>query len=101
MCYSSGCDTAEAFFDAYKDRYDVSPSEQAVRGYDLMLDTILRLAYASDLYSAAQTGIETDYLENKFRYARGEGGGFQNKAVYLVKYGPDLKLEEVMPAAGD
>ena len=86
----------EAFFDAYEERYGVTPSSHAVRGYDLTLDILLRLAYADNLYDAAMTGIETDYIENKFRYERSGSGGYMNKAVYLVKYGPDLSIEEVL-----
>lgn len=86
---------SEAFFDSYEDRYDVTPSEHAVRGYDLTMDTILRLAYGDDLYTASQDGIETSYVENKFHYVK-TGNGFQNKAVYLIKYGENLTLEEVL-----
>jgi hypothetical protein len=60
-----------------------------------MYDTLLRLAYAKDLYSAASTGIETQIIENKFRYNKTTSGGFNNTAVYLMKYGENLQLEEV------
>lgn len=87
--------TSKIFLDAYEDRYGVSPSNYAIRGYDLMYDTLLRLAYAKDLYTAASTGIETDYIENKFRYGNRREGGFSNDAVYLMKYTDALRLEEV------
>lgn len=85
----------EAFTEAYEDKYTISPSRFAVRGYDIMYDTLLRLAYAKDLFSAAATGIETENVENKFRYSKTATGGFYNTAVYLMKYGENLKLEEV------
>ncbi|MEP0264321.1 LysM peptidoglycan-binding domain-containing protein [Dokdonia sp.] len=86
----------KAFIDAYEEHYKISPSEEAIRGYDIMYDTLLRLAFAKDLYSAASTGMETDYIENKFRYGRKSSGGFYNTAIYLMKYTEDLKLEEVV-----
>ncbi|WP_299149018.1 LysM peptidoglycan-binding domain-containing protein [uncultured Dokdonia sp.] len=86
----------KAFVDSYESRYNVSPSEYAIRGYDLMYDTLLRLAYAQDLYSAASSGVETDYIENKFKYDRRGAGGFSNQAVYLLKYTDGLQLEEVL-----
>lgn len=86
---------ASSFIDAYESMYGVSPSEEAIRGYDLMYDTLLRLAYAQDLYTAAATGIETDYIENKFRYNNSNNGGYLNDAVYLLKYTEQLELEEV------
>ncbi|TVZ51656.1 LysM peptidoglycan-binding domain-containing protein [Dokdonia sp. Hel_I_53] len=87
--------TAKKFVNTYEDMYGISPSDNAIRGYDLMFDTILRVTYANDLYNAAMTGVETDYVENKFRYGRNVKGGFINDAVYLLKYNDDLKLEEV------
>jgi len=86
----------DSFFEAYEDAYGESPGEYAIRGYDITLDTILRLAYAGNLFDAARTGIETNYVENKFRYVRHAGGGYHNEAVYLMKYGPNLSLEEVI-----
>ena len=86
---------AKAFIDSYETMYGVSPSEPAIRGYDLMYDTLLRLAYSSDLYAAAATGVETDYVENKFKYTSRANGGFSNNAVYLMKYTDTLELEEV------
>ncbi len=86
----------KVFIDAYEERYDISPSEEAIRGYDITYDTLLRLAFAKDLYSAASTGIETGYIENKFRYGKKSSGGFYNTAIYLMKYTEGLKLEEVV-----
>ncbi|AWH74893.1 hypothetical protein DCS32_12190 [Dokdonia sp. Dokd-P16] len=86
---------AKAFIDSYETMYGVSPSESAIKGYDLMYDTLLRLAYSSDLYAAAATGVETDYVENKFKYSSRAKGGFSNNAVYLMKYTDTLELEEV------
>ena len=83
------------FADTYEEKYGVSPSDYAVRGYDLMYDTLLRLSYQSDLYGAAAGEIETSYIENKFRYDRDLNAGFVNDAIYLLKYTEDLKLEEV------
>ena len=83
------------FADTYEEKYGVSPSDYAVRGYDLMYDTLLRLSYQSDLYGAAAGEIETSYIENKFRYDSDLNAGFVNDAIYLSKYTEDLKLEEV------
>ena len=87
--------SSKTFIDTYEDTYGVSPSSYAIRGYDLMYDTLLRLSYAKDLYTAAATGIETDYIENKFRYGNRNNGGFSNDAVYLMMYTEDLTLKEV------
>ncbi len=86
------------FVDAYEDRYDITPSEEAIRGFDITYDTLLRLAFAENLYDAASSGIETSYIENKFRYDQKSSGGFYNNAIYLMKYSEGLMLEEITPS---
>jgi ABC-type branched-subunit amino acid transport system substrate-binding protein len=75
-----------AFIRAYRRAYNVSPNKYAVRGFDLTLDLLLRLASEDDLYKASSNDIETEYVENKFRYSKKMFGGFYNEAVYVVKY---------------
>lgn len=75
-----------AFIRAYRRAYNVSPNKYAVRGFDLTLDLLLRLASEEDLYKASSSDIETEYVENKFRYSKKLFGGYFNEAVYVVKY---------------
>lgn len=75
-----------AFVRAYRRVYNVSPNKYAVRGFDLTLDLLLRLASEEDLYKASSSDIETEYVENKFRYSKKLFGGYYNEAVYVVKY---------------
>ncbi len=74
------------FIRAYRRAYNVSPNRYAVRGFDLTMDLLLRLASEDDLYKASTTEIETEYVENKFRYSKKMFGGYYNEAVYIVKY---------------
>ena len=90
-------DEHQAFKNMYQDRYGVTPNTYALRGFDIMYDTLLRLAYKGDLYEAASSDIETDQLENKFMYVKKPFGGYQNTGVYLIKYGEGLTLKEVVP----
>lgn len=87
-------ETANTFIDAYESRYKITPSTHAIRGYDIMLDTLLRLGYAPDLYQAAASGYETQYIENKFNYAK-SAKGYYNDAVYIMRYEENLLLKEV------
>jgi len=82
-----------AFVAKYKSIYGVEPSKYATRGFDLTLDILLRLASSDDLYSASQSDIETEYVENKFRYSKKFFGGYYNEAVYVVKY-DDMSIVE-------
>lgn len=84
------------FIEQFKEKYGVTPNQYAVRGYDLTLDVLLRLASSGDLYKSFETyrGY-TEYNENKFRYLPLAGGGYQNDAVYIIKVNEDLTLSVV------
>jgi LysM repeat protein len=81
------------FATAYRKEYGVSPSKYAARGFDITLDVLLRLASEDNLYEASMEAIETEYVENKFRYSKTLFGGYVNEAVYIVKF-DDLRIVE-------
>lgn len=74
------------FVDKYESVYGVKPSKYATRGFDLTFDILLRLASEDNLYNASKEDVETEYVENKFRYSKKPLGGYYNEAVYVVKY---------------
>lgn len=93
--------THESFVDAYTSKYGYAPSSYAVRGYDITFDTLLRLAASESLYTAADSGYITQYVENKFNYVQDPASsGYYNKASYIIKYGKDLE-EIVVEVSGD
>ena len=65
-----------------------------LRGYDLTMDVLLRQAVSSTFEGATETIGETSYLENKFNYYKTEKDGYANNAMYILRYTPDLKIEE-------
>ncbi|MFC0605187.1 LysM peptidoglycan-binding domain-containing protein [Winogradskyella pulchriflava] len=77
---------SNGFVKAYRNEYGVSPSKYAARGFDITLDILLRLATEENLYDASSDVIETEYVENKFRYNKSLFGGYVNEAIYIVKY---------------
>jgi LysM repeat protein len=83
-----------AFVKRYERLYRGLPSKYATRGFDLTMDILLRLASADNLYNAVDNTMETQYVENKFRYSKKLFGGYYNEAVFIVKY-DDLKIIEV------
>ncbi|WP_458627331.1 amino acid ABC transporter substrate-binding protein [Winogradskyella sp. PC D3.3] len=82
---------SNGFVDAYRKEYGVTPSKYVARGFDITLDLLMRLASAENLYEASTDAIETEYIENKFRYKKAPLGGYINEAVYIVKY-DDLRI---------
>ncbi|WBL24619.1 LysM peptidoglycan-binding domain-containing protein [Zunongwangia sp. HGR-M22] len=82
------------FLEKYKDEFGVTPNQYAVRGYDLTMDVLLRLTASKDIYSSFKDlKVFTEYNENKFLYEPQPGGGFRNKAVYILQINPDLTLQ--------
>ena len=84
----------DAFVKAYQKKFYTTPNRYAIRGFDLTMDVLLRLATADDLYNASSHDIETEYVENKFRYGKKMFGGYYNEAMYIVKF-DNLKIVEV------
>jgi hypothetical protein len=52
------------------------------------------LSVEENLYKASTSDVETEYIENKFRYSKKLFGGYINEASYIIMY-DDLKLVEV------
>ena len=84
---------SNGFVRAYKKEYGVSPSKYAARGFDITMDLLLRLASEDNLYEASSDVVETEYVENKFRYNKSLFGGYVNEAVYVVKF-DNLRIVE-------
>lgn len=76
----------ELFFNQFRKRFNAFPSKYAVRGFDLSLDILLRLASTeNDLYSNYKH--PTKFVENKFSYdINKDGVGYTNNAFYLLQY---------------
>jgi LysM repeat protein len=83
------------FLISYKNKYGVLPNKYAVRGFDLTYDVLLRLAYSENGLSDTASSYETEYLENKFRYGKEPFSGYENTALYILKYNENLQFEVV------
>ena len=75
-------------------KYGAEPNKYAVRGFDLTMDLLLRLSIEEYLFDASSSDIETEYVENKFRYSKKMFGGYYNETGYILKF-EDLKIVEV------
>ncbi len=88
-------DTDKDFIERYSERFGSEPNQYAIRGYDLMMDVLLRLSAAEDLNNSFEIypGY-TEYLENKFHYIPRMNGGFANDAVYILKLDEQLNISD-------
>ncbi|SFU43944.1 ABC-type branched-chain amino acid transport system, substrate-binding protein [Pustulibacterium marinum] len=81
------------FAKSYYEQYQKYPSKFAVRGFDLTMDTALRLAQGEPLSKNTLFIGETAYIENKFHYIKQPYGNYFNNAVYVVMY-KDMEIVE-------
>ena len=84
-------ENSNGFVKEYKKKYGDTPNKTAVRGFDLMLDVVLRLSASESMYNSVNEFPLTEYLENKFAYHKNLFGGYYNNTVYVVKY-KDLQI---------
>ncbi len=84
----------KGFFIRYKAEYKEEPNRYAIRGFDLTMDILLRLANGDSLRDSSASEIETEYIGNKFRYSKKMFGGYYNESGYIVKF-DDLRIIEV------
>lgn len=77
----------------YKLKNKIYPSAYATRGFDIMLDTMLRLSQEKTFEETAQT-MASEQLENKFDYRKKIDGGFVNKGNYILFYDTDLSIQK-------
>ncbi|WP_026915546.1 LysM peptidoglycan-binding domain-containing protein [Christiangramia portivictoriae] len=85
----------DEFVKEYSKKFKVQPNQYAVRGYDLTMDVLLRLASAEDLYESFEKypGY-TEYYESKFHYLMKPEGGYTNDAIYILNLNEDLTITE-------
>ena len=86
-------DEDNGFSKRYEKTYGETPNKTAVRGFDLMMDVVLRLSASENIYNSVNEFPLTEYVENKFAYKKRMFGGYYNDTVYVVKYN-DLKIVE-------
>ncbi|HJN54664.1 MAG TPA: hypothetical protein QGI27_06325, partial [Flavobacteriaceae bacterium] len=81
------------FIKKYKSRYNSYPTKYAIRGHDLVLDLLIRLS-CGELDNDNLNLVESEYIENKFKYVKGINGVYKNTSAYILKF-EDLKLVEI------
>ena len=83
-----------AFISRYRRRFGGDPDRYAIRGFDLGMDLLLRLAYKMNLFEVADQIGETRYTGNKFNYIKEPQSGYYNTSFYILKY-ENLQIKEI------
>ena len=82
------------FTKAYLKKFGHEPDRYAVRGFDLMMDLLLKLGYKKNLFESARVIGETEYNGNRFNYFNDWSSGYFNEATYLMQY-DDLRIKQL------
>jgi len=85
---------SSAFTRRYQERFGGEPDRYAIRGFDLGMDLLLRLAYKPDLFDAADQLGPTRYAGNTFDYIKELQAGYFNTASYILMY-DGLRIIEI------
>ncbi len=68
------------------------PNKIAIRGYEITLDLMLRIAHRRKLVKSIDLG-ETKYYQNRFNY-KNKGQGYINESILLIKH-DNLEVSEI------
>ena len=90
----NGEERNNVFSRRYRKRFGRSPDRYAIRGYDIALDMLLKLAYKPDLMEVSDEIGVTEYAANKFNFVPGSRAGYYNTASYIMTY-DDMRIKEV------
>ena len=82
------------FIDKFIAEYNYYPNKYVLRAHDLVYDLLLRLSNGNlNDYNVHE--IETQYLENKFKYKLSSSGSIDNTGVFMMKH-EDLNINELI-----
>jgi LysM repeat protein len=85
---------ANAFVKRYKTKFGENPDRYAVRGFDLTMDLLLKLAYKNDLIDISKFIGSTEYNGSQFNYEKDPSSGYFNKASYIMAY-EDMHIKQL------
>ena len=84
---------AKQFEKNYKKKNKIYPNQYAVRGFDLVFDTMVRLSQANSFQELIGQNA-TQQIENKFDYTARPAGGYSNNGISILYYDTDLTIKQ-------
>ena len=82
------------FIKNFSSIYNFIPNKYVTRGYDLILDLLLRLS-SDEINFNSSDFTETEHIENKFNYLKNKDSlGYRNISTFIIKY-ENLELKVV------
>jgi len=72
----------------YLKKYYAAPSKNAIEGFDITYDILMRLATSPDLIDQGKT----ERIISRFNFIENTSGNIINQGIYIIKY-EDLELK--------
>lgn len=85
---------SERFTSKYQKTYNSQPTTNAMLGFDITFDTLLRLSQQQTFEASAKNDI-TEYVRLKFEYKPNDSGGYNNDGIYILQYDTNSNFQEV------
>ena len=82
------------FKSQYKKLYGEEPSQEAIFGFDITMDVMLRLSQGSN-FETTINELKTRYLNLKFDYQKLDALLYQNNGVFIYQYDGYDKINEI------
>ena len=73
------------YFDDYKLKYNLDPTNKALQGFDITFDTMLRLSQDMSFEESAKT-VKTEYFLLKFYYMKNDNGVYDNHEIIIREF---------------
>lgn len=91
--FENETDEAKQFERNYKKKNKIYPNQFAIRGFDLVFDTMLRLSQTGTFEETINANA-TQQIENKFDYTAKPAGGYGNNGISVLYYDTDLLIKQ-------
>lgn len=73
----------------YQRLYDSKPTINAIKGFDVTFDLILRLSQTSNFEKSIHTILNSEHIQFKFNYEKTNSLNYTNTSVYLMQFNTD------------
>lgn len=83
---------SESFTTTFQKTYNAQPTTNAMLGFDITFDTLLRLSQQQTFEASAKNDI-TEYVQLKFEYKLNDSGGYSNNGIYILQYDTNSNLQ--------
>jgi LysM repeat protein len=73
----------------YQRLYDSKPTMNAIKGFDVTFDLLLRLSQTSNFENSIHTILNSEHIQFKFSYEKTNRLNYTNTSVYLMQFNTD------------